>query len=155
MNKRKQKTDNFNLTNLLVSTSFFTLLFFLIGVFTLAIASFILLRTNNPVKYIDISSTICLYASSLISGFAYAKKQGRYNIKIGLLLGITISLLLFIISLFLKEKNSSNYILYYIFIPIFTTLGSILGIKRERKVRKRKHHRWRKISAFLRRFSHN
>lgn len=147
MNKLRRKHEiknsktSSNLLEMIISSSLFTLLFCIIGLIMLALATIILLKFDNPIKYIDLASLFSLYSSSLITGFVFAKKYGKKYVTIGLMLGLMIFALIFIISIFFKEDVTRHRALYRVLIPVFTIFGSILGIKREKRSKKRKHRR--------------
>lgn len=100
--------------------------------------SLIFYQTLNPTKMLDFASLLSLYASALLSSFLLSKKTGQKYILGGIVLGTIILLVLIIGAIFCNTKIISIEFLLKAVIPFVCVLGAMLGIKRERK-NKRKH----------------
>ncbi len=84
------------------------------------------LISNNLVKYFKlISILIPSFLSGLIRGFNSLNKGYLYGLK----LSFIIIIVLFIISIILKEFNTLD-LLYYLIISLTITFGSMIGINK-------------------------
>ena len=107
----------------------FSIIFALISLFI----AVIMFNTNNPTPKIEISSALALYISSLIVGFAIAKKLPSKKLLGGTLTGVLIMCIILVISAVTKgEQNIFRY-----FIPAFSFLGSVIGTKEATQKRRR------------------
>lgn len=131
--ERAFRQDDCNsLFSILKKFFIFTMLFFLIFAVISVIFALIFFNTKNPVTKIDVLGAISLYISSLLSGFIIAKKSKAKKILNGIILGIVILLILFIISLCASKINWFKFLT-----PVFTFLGSLFGAKQINKKKKR------------------
>ncbi|MBE6674881.1 MAG: TIGR04086 family membrane protein [Ruminococcaceae bacterium] len=117
----------------------FTGVFCIISALLLLVTSLVLFNTNDPSLYLDVAGKAILFVSSLLSSFLLSKKMRQRYIPFGLSLGIMIGLLVFLVSMILKGDSTSNSQILILIVPAITTVGSILGIKREKKIKHKKH----------------
>ncbi len=103
-----------------------------------AIFSLIFYQTLNPSKMLDISSLSSLYLASFASAFLLSKKNGQKYLLGGAILGVIILFVLVVGAIFCNTKIFSVEFLLKAVIPFVCILGAFLGIKREKK-NKRKH----------------
>lgn len=104
-----------------------------IGAIVTLLLSLIFFNLPDPTSKIKIVSLLSLYITIFISGFVLSKiiKQ-KYFIS-GLILGVMIFVINLAFSFILKvELNASDYI-WKLLIPVVCILGSMAGIKKERK----------------------
>jgi putative membrane protein (TIGR04086 family) len=104
-----------------------------IGAIVTLLLSLIFFNLPDPTSKIKIVSLLSLYITIFISGFVLSKiiKQ-KYFIS-GLILGVMIFVINLAFSFILKvELNASDYI-WKLLIPVVCILGSMVGIKKERK----------------------
>ncbi len=83
------------------------------------------LKTYNLVLLILMSIT------GLISGFFIGKKAEKKGYINGLLFGLLLCFILFIISLFFRKPYTINTLLYYTIITVSSTIGSMIGIQKQ------------------------
>lgn len=83
---------------------------------------------NNQV--ITIIKIIIPFSSMAIGGFLIGKLSEKNGWIQGLLLGISISIIIFILNLIFKDFEFKNFI-YYIILIISSIFGSIIGINKK------------------------
>ena len=139
VNKRakhaNQDTTELNFLGVLRLGFIFTCIFCAISAVLLLIVALIFYNTNDPSQYANVLGKATLFTSSLLCSFLLSKKIGRRYIPLGFTLGIMISLLIFLVSVFLNNDGASSTHLWLFLTPVVTVLGSVLGIKREKKQR--------------------
>lgn len=108
------------------------LLFFVVSIVLMLASSAILFNTSDPASLAMPVGKGILGASSLICGFILSRRVGKLYVPLGAALGLAITLLVFVISLFIPNNNGVS-VLWYGMIILATLVGSIIGIKRERK----------------------
>ena len=128
-----QNTTELNFLGIIKMSLIFTFIFCAISAVLLLVVSLIFFNTNDPSKYANVLGKSTLFASSLLCGFLLSKKVGKRYIPLGFTLGITISLLIFLLSVISNNDVASNSQLWLLLTPVVTVLGSVLGIKREKK----------------------
>ena len=117
----------------------FTLIFYAISFLALLFSSFFLYRATDPISYITPQCIGVFIFSTVLCGFLISKKLQEKYILTGLVLGITIAISFFILSLILYGITNQQIIL--IFSPLLTLIGSLLGKKRASKPRHRHRRR--------------
>ena len=114
------------------------LMFVINGFLVTLIASLCLFNLNDPQKVSEIAGKACLYIACIGSGLILSKRLRQKNVLASFVLSVVILTFIFLISLFVP--GTANSVLWLIFIPIATIIGSLLGVKREKtKHRKRRH----------------
>ena len=124
--------------SLIKSCLLFFAVFAVLCVVFSAVFSLIFYQTLNPSKMLDISSLSSLYLASFVSAFLLSKKNGQKYLIGGAMLGIIILFVLVIGAIFCNTKIFSVEFLLKAVVPFVCILGAFLGIKREKK-NKRKH----------------
>ena len=135
-NRNKEKELSF--VSLLKRCLMFLLIFVALCVSICLIMSIFFYQTLNPNKMTNLISLLSLFLSTFISAFLLSKRNGQKYLLGGLLLGCMIFVLLFIGALFTERKIFSPDFALRLAIPAVSLVGSLLGIKREKKI-KRKH----------------
>ena len=135
-NRNKEKELSF--VSLLKRCLMFLLIFAALCVSICLIMSIFFYQTLNPNKMTNLISLVSLFLSTFISAFLLSKRNGQKYLLGGLLLGCMIFVLLFIGALFTERKIFSPDFALRLAIPAVSLVGSLLGIKREKKI-KRKH----------------
>lgn len=135
-NRNKEKELSF--VSLLKRCLMFLLIFAALCVSICLIMSIFFYQTLNPNKMTNLISLVSLFLSTFISAFLLSKRNGQKYLLGGLLLGCMIFILLFIGALFTERKIFSPDFALRLAIPAVSLVGSLLGIKREKKI-KRKH----------------
>ena len=85
----------------------------------------------------QISSTIiltCFFISLFIICYNLGRKKEKNGYIEGIMFGTFISLLFFVIRIIFRLKITKVKLLYYLFIIIISTIGSVLGINKKTKV---------------------
>ena len=139
--KLPSRTDaqSLSLLGLTKNVLIFFLVFIAISFALTLLLSLIFYNLPNPTAFVNVVSTATLLISSLISAFLLSKKTKEKYLLGGLFLGLIITIIIFIGSLFTDTKILSFEFLIKLLIPVFTVLGAFLGIKRERKNKHKKH----------------
>ena len=139
--KLPSRTDaqSLSLLGLTKNVLIFFLVFIVISFALTLLLSLIFYNLPNPTAFVNVVSTATLLISSLISAFVLSKKTKEKYLLGGLFLGLIITIIIFIGSLFTDTKILSLEFLIKLLIPVFTVLGAFLGIKRERKNKHKKH----------------
>ena len=139
--KLPSRTDaqSLSLLGLTKNVLIFFLVFIVISFALTLLLSLIFYNLPNPTAFVNVVSTATLLISSLISAFLLSKKTKEKYLLGGLFLGLIITIIIFIGSLFTDTKILSLEFLIKLLIPVFTVLGAFLGIKRERKNKHKKH----------------
>ena len=143
MNKFKHtKTINSELsaTVLIKRCLTFSLLFSLIATTLLLVSSAAFMSLDDPTHWSNLIGKVVLYVSAIITSFFLSKKNGQGYIFSGIVLGAIITSIIFLISLIYPD-SISNSILWILLIPVSTILGSVLGIKRQGKLKMHRHHK--------------
>ena len=144
MKKFKKNTSKDSMTQ---ETSFsklvkyslaYTVIFYTVSFLVLLISSFFLYRSSNPDQYIKLLCIGVFGFSTILCGFLASKKLQQKFIALGLILGFTISISFFLISIICH--GITNQQLQLLSTPILTVLGSAIGRKRENRSR-HKHRR--------------
>ena len=99
---------------------------FIILLFITTLLYYFNLINNNVIKYLKI---ITLILSTFIGGFNIGKLSNSKGYIKGIILGLIIVFIFFIVSLFTKSFKVT-LIIYYLIIIITTALGSIIGINK-------------------------
>ena len=82
------------------------------------------------------SKVLCLIimiVTLLISGFMIGKKVVNKGYLNGIVLGISLSFIMFVFSLFFDNQYHINTIIYYVILIISSTIGSMFGIQKQKK----------------------
>ena len=136
--KFNKENEDFTFFSLFKSCLLFFAIFLVLCILCSVTFSLVFYQTINPDKMLDLASIASLYISAFLSAFLMSKKNGQKYILGGTILGIMILFVLVIGSFFTDTKIISAEFLLKAVIPFVCILGSVLGIKREKKV-KRKH----------------
>lgn len=136
--KQRKESKELSFFSLIKSCLAFLLVFVGICITITIIASIFFYQSLNPTKMIDLISIGSLFLSAFISAFLLSKRNGQKYILGGLLLGGMIFILLFIGALMNGTQIFSAEFALKLAIPAVCVIGSLLGIKREKKL-KRKH----------------
>ena len=134
--KNENNENDVSFLSLVKRCALFCLLCGVLYVLIALVASIILYNTNDPTSKIPIAGIASMYLSVLLSSFLMAKKNKSRYLLGGILLGTFVLLSSAMISLSIGE-NGNDGLIYKLLIPVFSLLGSIIGIKRE-KARKRR-----------------
>ena len=144
MKTKKKKRLNFNkelnFKKLFIRCLLFGVIFLILGLITNLLLSFVLYRTKDPTSLLELGGIISLFSSSIIIGYIQSRINKQYYLLGGIVLGIIIFIFTVIVTLILSNGNiTTNNVLLKALIPAFSVIGSMLGIKRERK--RKKHHK--------------
>ena len=135
--KRLNLNKDLNFKKLILRSFLFTICFLLIGLSTVLILSFFAYKTKDSTSLLKICGIISLFLSTIITSFIQSKVNKQYYLLGGIILGIMIFVVLTIFSLIVTNGNiTANSIFYKSLIPAFSVIGSMLGVKKERKHRK-------------------
>ena len=118
----------------------YSIWFCFISAILLSIASLILFKLADPFKHINITTKIILILSSFTSGYLLAKRLKEKQVPSGFFLGCVIIILLMLASVFTKNPLN-NGVIWYLIIPLCTTLGSLLSKSLQNKPKHKKHKR--------------
>jgi putative membrane protein (TIGR04086 family) len=135
----RTETESLSFLGLTKNVLIFFLVFVGISIVFTLLASIVFYNLPNPTAFVDLVATASLFISSLISAFLLSKKIKEKYLLGGLFLGLIITIIIFIGSLFTDTKILSFEFLIKLLIPVFTLLGAFLGIKRERKNKHKRH----------------
>ncbi len=92
------------------------------------VASLILFKTNDPLKYITPSALSILYVSTLLGGYISSRINKRSAVLCGLLSSIFVLLVFFLVSLFIPVSHSSGYdVLGEVALKLAVIVSSIVG----------------------------
>ncbi len=141
LRKKKRNISNkeFNFTELLKRCLVFSILFLFVGLVVCLIMSFIMYKFKDNTSIINIGSIASLFITVMATGFMQSRFNGKYYLLGSMILGVFIFLITIVITLILSNGSiNANGILIKALIPAFSVLGGMLGIKKEKK-RKRKH----------------
>ena len=132
--KRFNLNKELNFKRLMLQSVLFSICFLFIGFFFNLIFSFFAYKMKDPTSLLQICGIISLFLSVLITSYTQSKINKQYYFLSGMILGIIILVMLFVISLIISNGNiTSNSILLKSLIPAFSVIGSMLGVKKERK----------------------
>ena len=135
--KKRKKLHNAELDfkKLLKRCLIFTLIFCIVSIIVTAIISLLFFNFKDPGAKVLVASLISLYLSSFVSGFILSKVNGQKYFAGGLLLGCMTMILTFIIACFISIEATFSFtsIIWRLLIPVFCILGSLLGVRREKK----------------------
>ena len=137
----RSESQSLSFLGLTKNVLIFFLVFVGISIVLTLLFSLIFYNLPNPTAFVDAVAIASLFISSLISAFLLSKKTKEKYLLGGLLLGLIITSIIFIGSLFTDTKILSLEFLIKLLTPVFTILGAFLGIKRERKNSRYKRHR--------------
>lgn len=112
------------------------LVFFIFSILFAILLSLFFYKTENPTTKIRLVAILSIYLSSFLCGIVLARINNERVFLNSLIFGTIIFLIVFILSLFVKNNQYSIY--WHIFLPIISILGSLCGKKRN-KSRKRRH----------------
>lgn len=115
----------------------FSLIFAVITVLLVLIFSAFFYNTENPTSKLQLIAIISVYLAAFISAFALSKVNGGLYFWGGLILGSIILALILILSIFIKVDNQNIFL--QLALPIISILGAMLGQKREKRNKHRKH----------------
>ena len=115
------------------------IIFWITSLVLLLIASAILFRRDDPLSYMALTGKCLLSFSCFLNGFIFSKRTNSQQIFSSLLLGVLLTLTVFLSSLFSSAGISNP--LYYLLIPVSTAIGGILGRKRSAKKQKHRKHK--------------
>ncbi len=132
------KDGELSFLSLLKRCLLFLAIFVALCVTITVIMSLFLYRTLNPNKMVDLISLSSLFISAFVSAFLLSKRNGQKYLLGGLMLGCMIFVVLFAGALFTERKIFSAEFGLRLAVPAVCMIGALLGIKREKKV-KRKH----------------
>ena len=136
--KFNKENEEFAFFSLFKSCLLFFAVFLGMCILFSTVFSLIFYQTLNPDKMLDLASLASLYISAFLSAFLLSKKNGQKYILGGTILGLMILFVLITGAFFTDTKIISAEFLLKAVIPFVCILGSVLGIKREKKI-KRKH----------------
>lgn len=108
------------------------LLILLLTLMTTTLSYFEIIKGNTTALFKILIPIISIFIGGIITGKKSTQKGWLEGIKQGLI----IILLMFIISLILKNKFEFKNTIYYIILIISTTLGSMIGINFKAKADK-------------------
>ena len=135
--KRRLKNQELSIKNLILRELLFTLLFCLIGFIVSLTLSYFLFKTKDPTSLITVSGLCSLYISVFLSGYISSKVNGQKYFLGGLMQGIFIFMLTYILCLLMPEyKFNVNNLIWRLMIPLFCILGAMIGTRRKRKRKK-------------------
>ena len=135
--KHRLKNQELSFKGLIFRELIFTLLFCLIGFFVSLTLSYFLFKTKDPTSYIQVSGICSLYISVFLSGYISSKVNGQKYFLGGLLLGLFIFTLTYLLCLLMPEyKFNVKNLIWRLIIPLFCILGAMIGTKRKRKRKK-------------------
>ncbi len=137
----QKEASSLSLLGILKNSLIFFLVFVGICISLSVILSVIFYNFPNPVAYTEIIATASLFIASFVSAFLLSKKTGQKYLLGGLFLGLIIVFVLFVGSLFTDTKILSAEFLLKLLVPALCVLGALLGIKREKRVKRKRHHR--------------
>lgn len=137
--RTSQDTSELNFLGIIKVCVIFTGIFCIISAILLLIVSLMLFNAEDPSLFLDVAGKGTLFAASVICSFLLSKKVCQRYIPIGLTLGIMITLLIFLISVIFKGDSTNSSQIWLLFIPVITVIGSLLGIKKEKKQRHKRH----------------
>ncbi len=87
----------------------------------------------DPTSRINTASLFSMYVTVFVSGIILSKVNKQKYLAGGIILGIMLLIINLVLSfIFNKDISTSDYI-WKLLIPVFCVLGSMLGIKKERK----------------------
>lgn len=132
-------TKEFTFFKLFKRCLLFLLVFASLCIFISLLMSLIFYQSINPNKVVDLISIASLFSSAFISAFLLSKSNGQKYLLGGIMLGIMIFIILFIGALFTERKIFSAEFLLRLAVPAVTMIGSLLGMKREKKIKRPKH----------------
>ena len=115
-----------------VSIGITFLLILLLTLMTTTLSYFEIIKGNTTTLFKILIPIISIFIGGIITG----KKSTQKGWLEGVKQGIIIILLMFIISLILKNKFEFKNTIYYIILIISTTLGSMIGINFKAKADK-------------------
>lgn len=120
-----------------------TLTFLITSFVLLAVASMICLKLPDPSVFLFPFSLVILFLPSLIGGIVAVKVRGGAAIPIGLMTGVILFLLSLMAALLLPGAPSGTLsfslsLILRLLIPVFSTLGALLGIHLQPKPKHRR-----------------
>lgn len=136
--KFSKENEEFTLFSLFKSCLLFFVVFLALCILFSGVFSLIFYQTLNPDKMLDLASIMSLYISAFLAAFLLSKKNGQKYILGGTILGLMILLVLFVGAFFTDTKIISAEFLLKAVIPFVCILGSVLGIKREKKIKRKR-----------------
>lgn len=141
--RKENAMDKRNNTSLLSKIIKSVLTFCVIFVLCILLLPLLLLKTPDPNSFISASIILVLALSSMFCGISTQLSFGKNKLLTGLVVGIIISGVLFLISSFFarEERASVVQLLFLYGTPVvFSLIGASIGAKRK-KGRKRKNRK--------------
>ena len=135
MIKKEKETSLFDIVKLYLAHF---IIFSLISFVLLLVTTLIQFTSEDPIIYAEPTGKIVLFVSCFLSGFIITKRKSEHSLFSSIILGAILAIAVFLSSLlFTTEEKGASYI-WFVLIPVFTFLGSLIGKKRSIK---RKAHR--------------
>ena len=112
-----------------------------IALVLMLVASAIFLYTDTDIDYVSIAARSILFVSAFVSGMLCSKRKNERGYLYGACTGLTYSLLLLLISLFLGTTRSLSFLTFLtVFLCVISgALGGILGINLKNNKKRRRN----------------
>ena len=110
----------------------------LIGILITLLFSLVFYNLPDPTSRINIASLLSMYFTVFISGFILSRVNKQKYFIGSLILGLMLFAINIILSIILKDELSTTDYIWKLLIPVFCILGSMIGIKKERKSYRKK-----------------
>ena len=120
----------------IVYSMLFTLLFSFAFLLVLTLVAY---KNPDPTKLVIPFSYVGLIIASFISGFSGARLRGAEGLLSGVISGACFSLLLFVLSQFIKKEGSLplSFVLFsYICVILVSALGGLFASKKKKQKRR-------------------
>ena len=137
---KKFNNDNLTVNNLIKRTFIFIIPTVLLCILFTMLFSAVFFNMPDSTSKISLCATLSLYFTAFFAGFIISKINGQKYLLGGALLGFLIFAINIIFFLIFEDNIELSYIMTKLLIPVTCILGSILGIKREKKPTKRKRY---------------
>ena len=149
--KQRQKSSDTTVNGGLLHTTKSALFGAMIGIVSafvfMTAGAFVCYLTSDPNAFVDVTALVSLYISSLVCGFAAAKKNRSSALLCGSLSGIFMMLFFVVCSLFFDSNSEAAFdfpisVLLRVAMIAVSVLGGYLGTKKgnsKKKNRKYKH----------------
>ncbi len=124
---------------LLRSVAFGFFMTLLSGTLLLLLCAFLLMQTNDPGKNASLFGLLALSLASFIGGFAGGRRNKCQGALAGLLVGLFLLALFFLVSLFLKGEPTGllNAVITRATLVLFAVFGGLFGASRASRRRRR------------------
>ena len=121
----------------------FMLIFCIISLLLATILALVLYNTKDPSSFLCYIGPVVLSFSSMLTGFIFSRKNGEKWLLCGVILGLILTSLIFVLNLTFNSYGSESQLVLLALVPLTTVIGSLLGSKRKTVNKHHKRHKFK------------